>query len=39
MQNENDRLTFLRDHFATLDEQLEKNLSDKIIVLNDGFIN
>jgi Lon protease-like protein len=39
MQNENDRLTFLRDHFANLDEQLEKNLADKTVILNDGFIN
>jgi uncharacterized protein len=39
MQDENERLIMLRDHFSSLDEQLEKKMIDKMIVLNDGFIN
>jgi uncharacterized protein len=39
LRDENERLVFLRDHFTSLDEQISKNMSDKVIVLNDGFIN
>lgn len=39
LQDENKRLEYLRDHFKKLDEQLSVNLSKKVIIMNDGFVN
>jgi len=38
-QEENARLNFLKKHFERLDEQITKNLSEKMLIMNDGYIN
>jgi ATP-dependent Lon protease len=39
LQDENERIHYLIDHFEMLDEQISKNAAVKSIVLGDGFLN
>jgi Lon protease-like protein len=39
IQDENSRLTYLKNHFEKLDEQISDNMTDNMIIINDGFIN